>query len=254
MKKGSAYTVILVLLALTLLGGCQVNIPPWRKLTGKGTVVAQDYSLNAEKYTLVIRDIQFASSDTGTLEIDEELPDALTLSTQANVADTITVTVDDSTASIWVQGDKKYRYQTDDFKIQIGVPLEKVEIDGGFTLHLNLPSLTEFFMGINGAVSGSLAFGQLDSFELVINGASSLSMTGQCSQCAVEINGASDIDASGLDCLDASVSINGAASYLVAASRILEAQVNGVGTITYIGSPQITKRVAGLGSVKPKED
>ncbi len=179
------------------------------------------------------------------------MSDKFTLSTYQNIADTITVTVDDEVGTIHLKGNKKYRYSTDDFKIQVGVPLGSVEIDGGFTLDLKLPSVTDFTLKINGAISGDLAFDQLDTLTVQINGASNIALTGDCEQCTVSINGASDIDAADFRTQDSAITINGAGSYTVNATGTLDAYVNGVGTITYIGEPEkINDRIVGLGTIK----
>lgn len=252
-KRFFASALLCVLLAAVALSGCVINLPPWKTLAGKGEIVTLDNSLGGDIYSLVITDIQFTASNTGAIEIDEELPDKLILSAPKNIADTITVTVDDEAGTIHLKGSRKYRYKTDDFKIQVGVPLENVEIDGGFTLDLKLPSVTDFTLNINGAISGDLAFEQLESLYVGINGACNMALTGECEKCSVVINGASDVDASAFATQDSDITINGAAHYTVNAHRNLDAEVNGVGTITYIGSPEtINKRVAGLGSIKQK--
>ncbi|HBI56880.1 MAG TPA: hypothetical protein DDY38_08645, partial [Firmicutes bacterium] len=236
-KRFFAYAMLYVLLATVALSGCQINLPPWKKLAGRGEIITLENSLSGDKYSLVITDIQFTASNTGAIEIDEDLSDKFTLSTYQNIADTITVTVDDEVGTIHLKGNKKYRYSTDDFKIQVGVPLGSVEIDGGFTLDLKLPSVTDFTLKINGAISGDLAFDQLDTLTVQINGASNIALTGDCEQCTVSINGASDIDAADFRTQDSAITINGAGSYTVNATGTLDAYVNGVGTITYIGEP-----------------
>lgn len=251
MRKRFFACAMLCLLLAIILSGCQVNLPSWKKLSGRGDISTLENSLSGEKYSLVITDIQFAASKTGAIEIDEALPDKLTLTTHQNIADTITVTVDDEAGTIHLKGTKKYRYSTDDFTIQVGVPLGNVEIDGGFTLDMKLPSVTDFSLEINGAISGDLEFGQLDTLEVGINGASSIVMTGQCQQCTVVINGASDIDAGDLHTGDSAITINGASSYTANATGTLDACVNGVGTISYVGEPEvINDRIAGLGTIK----
>lgn len=248
-----ACAVFCILLATVTLSGCQVNLSPWKKLVGKGEIVALENSLGGGKYSLIITDIQFTASSTGALVIDEGLPDKLSLSTHKNIADTITITVDEETSTIHLKGSRKYRYNTDDFIIQVGVPLGRLEVDGGYTLELKLPTITDFTLIINGAMSGDLAFEQLDSLKVRINGAYNLALTGECEKCSVVINGASDVDASAFATRDSDITINGAAHYTANADRVLDAEVNGVGTITYIGSPEtINKRVAGIGSIKQK--
>ncbi len=250
-KRFYVYALLLVLLATVIISGCQVQLPPWKRLTGRGKVITQEHTLSGDSYSLVITDIKFARSYNGVIEIDESLPDKLTLDTQQNIADSITVTVDDEKGIIILKGNKKYSYSTDTFTIRVGVPLRSVRIDGGFTLDMKLPSVTDFSLEINGAISGDLEFGRLDSLAVDINGASSIVMAGECQQCTVVINGASDIDAADLFTRDSAITINGAGSYTANATGTLDAYVNGVGTITYVGEPEvINDRIAGLGTIK----
>lgn len=252
-KRYFACVIFCLLLATVALSGCQINLPPWKKLSGRGEIITLDNSLSGGKYSLIITDIQFTASSAGEINIDEDLPDKLILSTHKNIADTITITVDEETSTIHLKGSRKYRYNTDDFKIQVGAPLAKLEVDGGYALELKLPSITDFTLNINGAISGDLAFEQLDSLKVLINGACNLALTGECEKCSVVINGASDVDASAFATQDSDITINGAGHYTANAHRILDAEVNGVGTITYIGSPEtINKRVAGIGTIKQK--
>jgi hypothetical protein len=254
MKKGTVGILLLAMLGVVFLGGCGTNLPPWKKLRGRGGVTSQEHSLPGDSYSLEIADIQFTGSWTGVIEVDEDLPDVLALSTEENIAATITVTVDEDRGKIRLKGDKGYRYSTENLKIQVGVPLYRLQIDGGYSLDLKLPSATDFALHVNGAVSGSLAFEQLDSLEMVVNGAGSLTLTGSGQKANVHINGAANIDATDFDTVDSAIAINGAGHCQVRVTGNLEAEVNGVGSITYYGSPTtVNKKVAGLGSIKKGE-
>ena len=46
--------------------------------------------------------------------------------------------------------------------------------------------------------------------------------------------------------------MDGAAKAVVRVSTRLNATVDGVGSIQYIGNPQVTKKIDGVGSVKPR--
>lgn len=76
-----------------------------------------------------------------------------------------------------------------------------------------------------------------DNFELEIDGAGDFTLEGSCGTGTFEINGAGDIDAEGLKCKNIDVTINGAGDIDAYASESVEAEMNGVGNITICGDP-----------------
>ena len=246
--------LFIFILTLSLTSACQVTFPPRQRLTGKGKVASQSFPLSEEGYSLIIADINLVGSNFCALTIDEDLPSELTLATEGNIADAITITIDEDTKEIRIEGKSKYDYRTDNFIVQVGVPLVAVKINGAVELESNLPSVETFSLAINGAASGSLAFGQLDYLQVTINGACELILSGQCQEAELVVNGASSLDASQLATQDSEITVNGAGSCTIRVANTLNANVNGVGTIDYIGSPTVKKTIAGLGSISQKEE
>ena len=90
-----------------------------------------------------------------------------------------------------------------------------------------------------------------DMFELEIDGAGDITLEGSCDTVSIEINGAGDIDAGDLKCKRVYVTINGAGDVDAYASESVEAELNGVGDITICGDPSsVRPRIHGLGSFK----
>lgn len=88
-----------------------------------------------------------------------------------------------------------------------------------------------------------------DSFELEIDGAGDVTLEGTCGAFEIEINGAGDVDAEELICESVDVTINGAGDVDAYASESVEAELNGVGDITICGDPSsVRPRIHGLGS------
>ena len=88
-----------------------------------------------------------------------------------------------------------------------------------------------------------------DMFELEIDGAGDVTLEGSCDTVSIEINGAGDIDAEDLKCKSVYVIINGAGDVDAYASESVEAELNGVGDITICGDPSsVRPRIHGLGS------
>jgi len=88
-----------------------------------------------------------------------------------------------------------------------------------------------------------------DMFELEIDGAGDITLEGSCNTVEIEINGAGDVDAEDLKCKRVYVTINGAGDVDAYASESVEAELNGVGDITICGDPSsVRPRIHGLGS------
>lgn len=160
--------------------------------------------------------------------------------------------MDEFERKIKIKGNKNYRYQTDKFTLEIGVPIKDARIDNAFALDAKLPSITEFSLKINGSISGDFAFDLLDSLDFQVDGAASLSFSGQCGNCSAVLNGASEVDGSALATLDAKITINGTGDYIVNVRDTLEANINGAGNIKYMGNPAITECINGLGTITQK--
>jgi hypothetical protein len=88
-----------------------------------------------------------------------------------------------------------------------------------------------------------------DNFELEIDGAGDFTLEGSCGTVTIEINGAGDVDAEELKCKSVDITINGAGDVDAFASESVEAELNGVGDITICGDPdKVRPRIHGLGS------
>lgn len=246
--------VCVIVLSIVLLSGCGIGYSSLKTLTGNRNVEKVVEELSEGEYELVIKDVHFVSSSgAASIVIDEDLAGELALTTDKNISETIEITVDDDAKTILIKGDKNYRYKYTEFVIEIGRPVNSVRIDGGYSLDFKLPSISDFAMVVNGAVAGTLNFSELESFSLEINGASELTLLGSAVQSTAKINGASNISAFNFIAENATVNIRGASNYQVHATETLDATIDGVGTITYDGSPDtLNRQIKGLGRINPR--
>jgi len=91
--------------------------------------------------------------------------------------------------------------------------------------------------------------------RLYFSGASDISVVGDVDSFTVVLSGASDLDAAGLRAGRAKVTISGSAEARVNVKDSLDAEITGVGDIYFLGNPTITiKDQSGLGEVLPLED
>jgi hypothetical protein len=102
---------------------------------------------------------------------------------------------------------------------------------------------------VRGATALDLAL-DANEVDVACSGASAIELRGGCEMLRVKNSGASAIDASALKAARASISISGAGACQVHAIESLHAEITGMGLIEYSGSPEVTKRISGLGEIK----
>jgi len=92
------------------------------------------------------------------------------------------------------------------------------------------------------------------SFALESTGASEVSLAGNIDQLFVDMTGASQLAADGLQAKTAEISTTGAGDADVAVSDTLKVIITGAGKVTYSGNPAtIDKRITGAGSIRRKD-
>jgi hypothetical protein len=87
----------------------------------------------------------------------------------------------------------------------------------------------------------------LESF--VVAGAVSANLTGSGDSLFIDIAGAASINAFDFTAKDVVVNVSGAGSVEVYASDTLDVTIGGVGSVNYKGGAELTRSVAGLGSI-----
>jgi hypothetical protein len=127
--------------------------------------------------------------------------------------------------------------------------LERLEIEGGIKLktrgYLNLNDL---YVSLEGGAKIEL---QAKARDITIEseGGVMFELDGVARSLDVEVSGAGHIDAGELECKEVSFKIEGVGTGRVFATEKLYAQINGVGKIRYLGNPEVTENIDGLGSV-----
>lgn len=131
--------------------------------------------------------------------------------------------------------------------------LERLEIKGGVKLktrgYLNLNDL---FVSLEGGAKIEL---QAKARDITIEseGGVMFDLDGIARSLDVQVSGAGHIDAGELECKEVSFKIEGVGTGRVFATEKLYAQINGVGKIRYLGNPEVTENIDGLGSVDREE-
>lgn len=124
----------------------------------------------------------------------------------------------------------------------------RIDGDSQTTLKIKVPSLEGItVLGSNEIVSNRFSAKNL---SLALNGAGSVILEGTADNLSITINGAGDLNLKKFKVKSASIQINGAGDITVDATETLDADIRGGGTIRYLGSPRVTKSVAGAGTVE----
>jgi hypothetical protein len=212
--------ILTVLLAgcVVLVAGC--HLPGIR---GNGHIKSEERSL-----------VSFVNLDAGgAFEIEwQNGSPALRITTDENLLRYVESNVSDDTLHLRTRG---HIWPTHGIKVVISSPTRA----GG---------------KIRGAVK--LTAKQLSGpiFALEAKGASRVSLDGSVDRLLVDMTGASQLTAAGLQAKTAEISTTGAGDAEVAVSDMLKVAITGAGKVTYSGNPPtIKKQITGAGSIRHKD-
>jgi len=107
---------------------------------------------------------------------------------------------------------------------------------------------------ITGAVKLTVKQLSGPTFALESRGAAEVSLDGNIDQLLVDMTGASQLAANGLQAKTAEISTTGAGDAEVAVTDTLNVVITGAGKVTYSGNPPtIKKQITGAGSIRHKD-
>src|SRR6201985_1114126 len=204
--------------SVLLVAGC--HLPGVR---GNGQIKTEERSIAA-----------FANLDAGgAFEIEwQNGPPALRVTTDQNLLPYIENNVSDDTLHLRT---RNHVWPTHGIKVVISSPTRT----GG---------------RIRGAVKLTVKQLSGPAFALESKGASEVSLDGSIDRLLVDMTGASQLAADGLQAKTAEISTTGAGDADVAVSDTLKVVITGAGKVTYSGSPPtIKKQITGAGSIRHKD-
>ena len=212
--------ILIVLLVgyLVLVVGC--HLPGIR---GNGQIKTEERPIAA-----------FANVDTsGSFEIEwQNGSPALRITTDENLLPYIENDVSEDTLHLRTRG---HIWPTHGIKIVISSPTRT----GG---------------RIRGAVKLTVKQLSGPTFALESKGASEISLDGKVDRLLVDMTGASQLAAVGLQAKTAEISTTGAGDAEVAVTDTLKVVITGAGKVTYSGNPPtINKQITGAGSIRHRD-
>ncbi|MDQ5844319.1 MAG: DUF2807 domain-containing protein [Acidobacteriota bacterium] len=117
-------------------------------------------------------------------------------------------------------------------------------------LRISVPNLES--ISADGAGSFEIEGLKNDKFEIDVNGAPDIKVSGETKLVDIKTNGAGKIDTQRLRAARAVVDSNGVSKVVVHATDQLDVTVSGPSHVTYEGDPVVNKNVNGPGSVTKK--
>jgi len=139
---------------------------------------------------------------------------------------------------------------------QIVVTFRELEsIESAGTVRLTAGDVRVPGLRISSAGGASLKFDNLQARELRLAGAGAIraDMAGRVDQQTLSIAGAGEYRGANLLSTHATVDVAGAGRVVVNAERTLKATISGAGSVEYIGNPQVTESVSGVGRVRKRD-
>jgi len=227
-----------------------------------------------------------------TVVIDEGLKRTAVLETDNNILTWMRLGYDSARGELTLSAPRTMAFAPTRLKLTVGAPVRALAVDGLWEISYNCPSVKackltvdgtadgSFTFGaldsldmrfsglstvsmdckgvracklaVDGTLDGNFAFGEMDSLDMILSGLSTITASGTARRAAIELDGGGDISALGLAAQDASVTISGMGNCEITAEQSLNAVIDGAGSIVYGGSPAVSQRIDGFGSVRAR--
>ena len=221
MKHKLIYRLTLFLTSLVIFTGCSLNL-----IGIRGDGIFKTESREVTTFST----ISFKS--VGKLKIQQTGKESLTIIAEDNILPILESRVSDQTL---------YISNANTSNIDPTKPIEfLVEVK-------SLESL-------NAKGVGSIEIKDIQGKQLSVflDGVGSIAIAGNVDVLDLELTGVGSFDGQALKTKQAQVRNKGVGSAVVNVSEYLDASVSGLGSIEYIGSPQVTESVKGMGTIKKR--
>jgi hypothetical protein len=163
---------------------------------------------------------------------------------QQGDTETLTVTSDDNIVPVLTS-------EVRDGKLILGVK-ERTTIQNQTEITFRV--MLRALRGVQLSGAGDMTAQQINTnlLELNLSGAGSITASGTSEKLTIIVNGAGAVNTENLASTNATIAIGGSGNVIVNAKSTLDVTISGIGTVEYLGDPQITKQITGVGSVKQR--
>lgn len=249
--------ILVAVIIISPISGCvTVNFAGGGRGGEMGRGEMKTFDFNVGDFSKIDIRLDKDSNRTGGVGIyyTAEKSDKVTIEIQENLGEFLQVYVENGT--LIIESNKSFNISGNRHSpnIYIATPiLEAISVSGGASIvEADKITADEFALNVEGALAGELEL-ETKKFTCNVAGASSIVLSGTADTAHFETNGASSIEAFGLQTKDTTALLAGVGDIEISCSNTLNATVAGMGSIKYRGNPQISKSIGGMGTVT-KED
>lgn len=214
---------------------------PFRSIAGSGKVITEQRKISD------VNEVNF--DGFGNLFIKQSEAESLTIEAEDNIVKNIKTIVSGNILTI--RFDKGLiPVPTKQIYITINVKdISRVNFAGAGSIECDNLKAENFEINSSGA--GDIKF-IIDAQTLTskITGAGGIQISGSANNQEIQITGAGSYNGKDLISSKCKVIITGAGSASVNVKDLLEVKISGVGSVNYIGDPEVSKDISGAGSVK----
>ncbi len=219
--KSKLFRLALCLAALSMFTACSLN---WNGIRGSGVIKTESREVTT------FSSITFKS--VGKLKIQQTGKESLTIIAEDNILPILESRVSDQTLYI------------NNIKSSSIDPTQPIE----FIVEVKSLELLD----INGVGSIEVKDIQGKRLSVSLDGVGSIAIAGNVDVLELNLDGVGSFNGAELRAKQATVRNKGVGSAVVNVSEELNATVLGIGSIEYIGSPQVKESVKGMGAIKKR--
>ncbi|WP_414545782.1 GIN domain-containing protein [Nostoc sp. CCY0012] len=219
--KSNLSSLVACLTALSLLTGCSLNLGGLR-----GSGIAKTESREVSGFSSI------SSKSVGKVTIQQTGKESLTITADDNILPLLESRVAEKVLYLTIMKDTHMNpIKPIEFVVEVK-SLESLNIDGVGSVEVTDIQGKQLSISLDGVGSMTIA-GSVDVLEL-------------------DLSGVGSFQGENFQTKQATVRNSGVGSAVVNVSEQLDATVSGVGSIEYIGSPQVRESGRGVGSVKKR--
>jgi hypothetical protein len=229
------YVMVAFLLCLAVAAsGCAIHG------TGSGNVINQTKSVQGVN--------QVSLEGIGTVVLHQGNQESLTIEAEDNIIPHIQSNVNGNKLSLSYDTSTPNPTKTVKFYLTVK-DLSSISISGAVKVETNSFKTQSLVISTNGYGEGNMAGLNISNLTVNISGAGKMTMAGTAADQTITISGGGDYQARDLKSQTTTITINGAGKGTLNVSNILNAIINGSGDISYIGNPQVSQQINGMGRV-----
>ena len=241
MKK-PLIVVISVLLIALLTSACEINM-----VSGSGKLVTENRQVSG------FTSVTFAG--LGELNITQGTSESLTIEAEDNIMPRIKTTISNGDLYIGFESDnwqdmvRPTRTVKFDLKVR---SLKQLDLQG--LGNLTMPNWQADAATIKVGGAGGVKITKLTAGNLMVSmtGAGNVDLAGKVTSQTITLSGLGNYAAGALDSQQATVNLTGAGGAEVWTRNDLAVKISGAGTVSYYGSPKVSKDITGLGVLNSK--